>query len=56
MVAKDDNLDAADPSKDNKKQDKEEHVGDKEKEKINEQGDEVIFINKERCLQMPFCT
>lgn len=56
LVAKDDNLDAADPSKDNKKQDKEEHVEDEEKEKIHEQGDEVIFINKERGLRILFPT
>lgn len=40
-MAKDDNLDAADPNKDKKNQDQEELMNDEEKEKINEQGDEV---------------
>lgn len=44
MVAKDDNLDAADPNKDKKNQDKNEQMDAEEKEKINEQGDEVIIL------------
>ena len=41
LVAKDDNLDAADPNKEKKSQDKEEQMDVEEKEKIHEQGDEV---------------
>ncbi|XP_035472851.1 midasin isoform X1 [Scophthalmus maximus] len=47
LVAKDDNLDAADPNKDKKSQDKDEQMGEEEKEKINEQGDEREFDENE---------
>uniref|UniRef100_A0A3P8WSX5 Midasin n=1 Tax=Cynoglossus semilaevis TaxID=244447 RepID=A0A3P8WSX5_CYNSE len=47
LVAKDDNLDAADPNKDKKNQDQEELMNDEEKEKINEQGDEREFDENE---------
>uniref|UniRef100_A0A7N6BG26 Midasin n=1 Tax=Anabas testudineus TaxID=64144 RepID=A0A7N6BG26_ANATE len=47
LVAKDDNLNDADPSKENNKQDKEEHADDEEKEKIHEQGDERDFDENE---------
>ncbi|KAM4633655.1 midasin [Polymixia lowei] len=48
LVAKDDNLDAADPSKDDqKKQDKDEEMDEEEKEKIHEQGDEREFDENE---------
>ncbi|XP_036943295.1 midasin isoform X1 [Acanthopagrus latus] len=47
LVAKDDNLDAADPNKDKKKQDKDEQINDEEKEKVNEQGDEREFDENE---------
>lgn len=42
LVAKDDNLDAADPNEDKKTQDRDEEMDEEEKEKINEQGDQVI--------------
>lgn len=41
LVAKDDNLDAADANKDKKKQDREEPGEEEEREQIHEQGDEV---------------
>lgn len=44
MVAKDENSDSADPSKDKKNQDQDEQMDEEEKEKIHEQGDEVIFL------------
>ncbi|CAK6975580.1 Hypothetical predicted protein [Scomber scombrus] len=47
LVAKDDNLDAADPNKDKKSQDKDEQIDADEKEKINEQGDEREFDENE---------
>ncbi|KAM7394956.1 hypothetical protein PAMA_006612 [Pampus argenteus] len=47
LVAKDDNLDAADPNKDKKNQDKDEEMDTEEKEKINEQGDEREFDENE---------
>ncbi|KAM9840331.1 midasin [Aulostomus maculatus] len=47
LVAKDDNLDAADPSKDKKNQDKDEQMDMDENEKINEQGDEREFDENE---------
>ncbi|XP_042247008.1 midasin [Thunnus maccoyii] len=47
LVAKDDNLDAADPNKDKKNQDKDEQMDAEEKEKINEQGDEREFDENE---------
>ncbi|KAM6905784.1 midasin isoform 2-T2 [Lycodopsis pacificus] len=47
LVANDDNLDAADPSKDKKHQDKDEQMDVEEKEKINEQGDEREFDEDE---------
>lgn len=47
-------MDAADPNKDNKKQDKEENVDDEENKKIHEQGDEVIFIKNGRSLRLVF--
>jgi len=43
LVAKDGNLDTADPNKDKKNQDQNEQMCDEEKEKIHEQGDEVFF-------------
>lgn len=43
LVAKDDNLDAAEPDKDKKNQNKDEQMNEEEKEKIHEQGDEVRF-------------
>lgn len=46
LVAKDDNLDAADPNKDKKQQDKDEQMDVEEKEKIHEQGDEVMFLSQ----------
>lgn len=42
-MAKDDNLDAADPDKDKKTEDKDQQMDTEEKEKINEQGDQVTF-------------
>eukprot|EP00063_Salmo_salar_P024834 XP_013999669.1 PREDICTED: midasin-like [Salmo salar] len=48
LVAKDDNLDAADPNKDNKnKDDKDQQLDEEEKEKIHEQGDEREFDENE---------
>ncbi|KAI3364212.1 hypothetical protein L3Q82_010816 [Scortum barcoo] len=47
LVAKDDNLEAADPNKDKKNQDKDEEMHDEEKEKIHEQGDEREFDENE---------
>ncbi|XP_054474709.1 midasin [Anoplopoma fimbria] len=47
LVAKDDNLDAADPNKDKKNQDKDDQMDMEEKEKINEQGDEREFDENE---------
>ncbi|XP_071334594.1 midasin isoform X2 [Trachinotus anak] len=47
LVAKDDNLDAADPNKDKKNQDKDEQMDEEEKEKIHEQGDEREFDENE---------
>ncbi|XP_035851556.1 midasin isoform X1 [Sander lucioperca] len=47
LVAKDDNLDAADPNKDKKTQDKDDQMDVEEKEKINEQGDEREFDENE---------
>ncbi|XP_039980712.1 midasin isoform X5 [Xiphias gladius] len=47
LVAKDDNLDAADPNKDKKNQDKEEQMDEEEKEEINEKGDEREFDENE---------
>ncbi|XP_077950103.1 midasin isoform X1 [Gasterosteus aculeatus] len=47
LVAKDDNLDAADPNKDQKRRDKDEQMDTEEKEKINEQGDEREFDEDE---------
>ncbi|XP_059212052.1 midasin [Centropristis striata] len=47
LVAKDDNLDAADPNKDKKSQDKDEQMDVEEKEKIHEQGDEREFDENE---------
>ncbi|CAB1342786.1 unnamed protein product [Coregonus sp. 'balchen'] len=48
LVAKDDNLDAADPNKDNKnKDDKDQELDEEEKEKIHEQGDEREFDENE---------
>ncbi|XP_032398227.1 midasin [Etheostoma spectabile] len=47
LVAKDDNLDAADPNKDKNTQDKDEQMDVEEKEKINEQGDEREFDENE---------
>lgn len=46
-MAKDDNLDAADPNKDKKTDDKDQQMDTEEKEKINEQGDQVTFITPE---------
>lgn len=40
-MAKDDNLDAADPNKDKRTEDKDQQMDSEEKEKINEQGDQV---------------
>lgn len=47
LVAKDDNLDAADPNKDKKTEDKDQQMDAEEKEKINEQGDQVTFITRD---------
>uniref|UniRef100_A0A674E141 Midasin n=1 Tax=Salmo trutta TaxID=8032 RepID=A0A674E141_SALTR len=48
LVAKDDNLDAADPNKDNKnKDDKDQQLDEEEKENIHEQGDEREFDENE---------
>ncbi|XP_058470371.1 midasin [Solea solea] len=47
LVAKDDNLESADPNKDKKNQDKDEHMDEEQKEKINEQGDEREFDENE---------
>uniref|UniRef100_A0A665V9V2 Midasin n=1 Tax=Echeneis naucrates TaxID=173247 RepID=A0A665V9V2_ECHNA len=47
LVAKDDNLDAADPNKDKKNQDKDQEMDIEEKEKIHEQGDEREFDENE---------
>ncbi|XP_030578137.1 midasin [Archocentrus centrarchus] len=47
LVAKDDNLDAADPKKDHKNQDKDQQIDKEEKEKIHEQGDEREFDENE---------
>ncbi|XP_047429048.1 midasin isoform X2 [Mugil cephalus] len=47
LVAKDDNLDAADPSKDKKNQDKDEQMDEEKTDKINEQGDEREFDENE---------
>uniref|UniRef100_A0A3Q3KQB7 Midasin n=1 Tax=Mastacembelus armatus TaxID=205130 RepID=A0A3Q3KQB7_9TELE len=47
LVAKDDNVDAADSNKDKKNQGKEDHLDDKEKDKINEQGDVREFDENE---------
>ncbi|KAK2856665.1 hypothetical protein Q5P01_005400 [Channa striata] len=47
LVAKDDNMEAADPNKDNKTRDKEEQMDDEDEEKINEQGDERQFDENE---------
>ncbi|XP_029902559.1 midasin isoform X2 [Myripristis murdjan] len=47
LVAKDDNLDAAEPDKDKKNQDKDEQLDDEEKEKIHEQGDQREFDENE---------
>lgn len=44
LVAKDDNLHAADPNKDKRTEDKDQDMDTEEKEKINEQGDQVTFI------------
>ncbi|KAM6992726.1 LOW QUALITY PROTEIN: midasin [Tautogolabrus adspersus] len=46
LVAKDDNLDAADPNKEKKNQDGDDQM-DEEKEKINEQGDQREFDENE---------
>ncbi|KAM9551495.1 midasin-like isoform 2-T2 [Salvelinus alpinus] len=46
LVAKDDNLDAADPKKDKNKDDKDQQL-DEEEEKIHEQGDEREFDENE---------
>lgn len=47
LVAKDDNLDAADPNKDQKKQDRDEGLEGEEKEQIHEQGDQREFDENE---------
>ncbi|XP_034555077.1 midasin [Notolabrus celidotus] len=47
LVAKDDNLDAADPNKDKKNQDGDQQMDEEEKEKIHEQGDEREFDENE---------
>ncbi|KAJ8008932.1 hypothetical protein DPEC_G00083550 [Dallia pectoralis] len=47
LVAKDDNLDAADPNKDKKNQDDKEQQLDEDEKKINEQGDEREFDENE---------
>ncbi|XP_061563343.1 midasin [Cololabis saira] len=47
LVAKDDNLDAADPNKEKKHQDRDEEMCDEEEEKIHEQGDEREFDENE---------
>ncbi|KAM4522940.1 midasin [Odontesthes bonariensis] len=47
LVAKDGNLDTADPNKDKKNQDQNEEMCDEEKEQINEQGDEREFDENE---------
>uniref|UniRef100_A0A3Q4MRM4 Midasin n=1 Tax=Neolamprologus brichardi TaxID=32507 RepID=A0A3Q4MRM4_NEOBR len=47
LVAKDDNLDAADPKKDHKNQDKDQQMDEEEKDMINEQGDEREFDENE---------
>lgn len=44
LVAKDDNLDAADPKKDHKNQNKDQQIDEEEKDMINEQGDEVFLL------------
>lgn len=46
-MAKDDNLDAADPNKEKKTEDKDQQMDTEEKEKINEQGDQVTRITPE---------
>ncbi|KAM4713456.1 midasin isoform 2-T2 [Anableps anableps] len=47
LVAKDDNLDAADSNKEKKSQDKDEEMCEEETEKIHEQGDEREFDENE---------
>ncbi|XP_042084236.1 midasin isoform X2 [Haplochromis burtoni] len=47
LVAKDDNLDAADPKKDHKNQDEDQQMDEEEKDMINEQGDEREFDENE---------
>ncbi|XP_075869163.1 midasin [Nelusetta ayraudi] len=47
LVAKDDNVDAADPNKDKKTEDKDQQMDSEEKEKINEQGDQREFDENE---------
>nr|XP_020508278.1 midasin [Labrus bergylta] len=47
LVAKDDNLDAADPNKEKKNQDGDDQMDEEEKEKINEQGDQREFDENE---------
>lgn len=51
-MAKDDNLDAADPNKDKKTEDKDQQMDTEEKEKINEQGDQVTIIALISTLRM----
>lgn len=55
LVAKDDNLDAADPNKDKKTQDKDDQMDVEEKEKINEQGDEVILLWSDEIMNRSNC-
>ncbi|XP_060907246.1 midasin [Labrus mixtus] len=47
LVAKDDNLDAADPNKEKKNQDGDDQMDEEEKDKINEQGDQREFDENE---------
>lgn len=51
-MAKDDNLDAAEPNKDKKNQEREEPGEEEEREEIHEQGDQVGLLFDRRAAQV----